>query len=420
MSRFLKKAFPKKILLSLVVAAACFSAGCSDIAGNAIPIDAASVSQTVVADVSEYIDGLYDDYAAYFTPEEYQLLYEENTGSFGGIGVSMVNVDDSIVVYGVIKNTPAAKSPIAEGDVILSVDGVSLAGKDSAQAATLIRGEEGSKVTLQLRKAATNKEYQVTLVRAIITTETVAGYNLPAYPDTAYIRISSFTGQTATDFTNLYNELYADRPIKNLILDLRSNGGGNFYASIAIGEYFVPINEIVVSEKTSSGMEEYRSTNGQLNGLNVVILQNAYTASASEVLIGAIRDQGQATLIGNTTFGKGITQGIGALESGSGHRYTRSIYYTPSGFSLHGVGLAPDIEIADPENATYDSYFSLDPAKNPHLKAALDYLFPDGPPVSEENTADEAGTENSDTQAEGNEATEGGQSSPGADSSEAK
>ena len=393
-----KRKIPFYIIVVLLLAVTLLCCACEG--GRNLRVDTVPLAETALAAVDDEIDELADNYAAYFTPAQYKLMQDDYTGSFGGVGVSMA-LDDKgeIVVYGIMENTPAASSKIAEGDVILSVDKKSLAGKDPDEAAAMIRGKVGEKVTLELRNSA-GKTYQVMLTRATITEKTVEGQNLAGYPGTAYIRISSFRQQTVEDFANIYNQLYADCPIKNLILDLRSNGGGNFYASISIGEYFVPVNEIVVSEKTSAGSEVYRSSNGQLAGLNVVILQNAYTASASEVLIGAIKDMGNAVSVGTTTYGKGITQNIVPVPSGGGHRYTRSIYYTPSGFSLHGIGLTADIPVEDPESATYATYFSMDPAVNTHLKAALTYLYPGDNSEETVEGSGEAKTDDSDKNAD--------------------
>lgn len=374
----------KKLLAIMLVLALLFSlSACTyaQAAGNSV--DAAALIGDINAVVDTYIEELYDFYAAYYTPEQFAQLSEELQGSFGGVGVSMV-VDaqtGEITVYRILTGTPAANSVIAVGDVILKVDEESLLGKDSYDASALIRGQVGTTVKLTLRRATDGEEYSLELTRALISDETVIGQHLAEYPGTAYIHISSFTKNTASEFTTLYNNLNKELLIERLILDLRSNGGGLFLSSIEIGEYFVPLNGLVVSEKTSTETKDYRSSSGQLSQLPIVILQNSYTASAAEVLIGAIDDQASnVTLVGNTTYGKGITQTVAAMPSGHGRRYTRSIYYTPSGFSLHGIGLEPDIVVEDPENITAIDYFSYDPTLNPHLQAALDIFYLDGAP----------------------------------------
>jgi carboxyl-terminal processing protease len=364
-----------------LAAGALFSAlalaSCAVAPGREDEIDATADAAAATSVVQAKIDALYDDYAMYYTPLEYQLLYEDFQGSFGGVGISMVEIEGEVAVYGIIEGSPAEGSGIAVGDVILAVDGEPISGGDTSAAAAAIRGEVGEDVTLTLRRKSDSSQYEVTITRAEITSDTVSGSNLPDYPGTAYIEIGSFNDLTSSEFATLYQQLDQERTIEKLILDLRSNGGGNFYSCIEIAEYFVPLNDIVVSEKTALGREVYRSTKGNLHGVQIVVLQNAYTASASEVLIGALRDAADATLVGTTTFGKGITQSVTRLNSGSGHRYTRSIYYTPSGFSLHGVGLTPDIVVEDPEQGDARDYFSLDPMLNAHLAAALAYLFPD-------------------------------------------
>ena len=351
-------------------------ASCAADPGAERPIDAAAQASLASTLVADEIAVLYDDYAAYYTPLEYRLLYEDFQGSFGGVGISMVQLDGEVAVYSIVAGSPAEGSGIAVGDVILAVDGQQISDGDTSAAAALIRGEVGQAVTLSLRRKSDAGLYDVTIVRAVITSDTVSGSNLADYAGAAYIEIGSFNDLTSSEFAELYQQLDQERAIDKLILDLRSNGGGNFYSCIEIAEYFVPLNHVVVSEKTALGREIYRSAKGNLHGVQIAVLQNAYTASASEVLIGALRDEADAVLIGSASFGKGITQSVRQLPSGSGHRYTRSIYYTPSGFSLHGVGLEPDIVVDDPEQGDARDYFSLDPSLNAHLKAALDYLCP--------------------------------------------
>ncbi|NLF79803.1 MAG: PDZ domain-containing protein [Clostridia bacterium] len=351
-------------------------ASCAADPGVQRPIDAAAYASFAADLVADEISALYDDYAAYYTPLEYRLLYEDFQGSFGGVGISMLQIDNEVTVYSIVAGSPAEGSGIAVGDVIVAVDGQEISDGDTSAAAALIRGEVGKAVTLSLRRGADAGLYEVTIIRDVIISDTVSGANLPDYPGAAYIGISGFNDLTNSEFAELYQQLNEERAIDKLILDLRSNGGGNFYSCIAIAEYFVPLNHVVVSEKTVLGREIYRSAKGNLHGVQIVVLQNAYTASASEVLIGALRDEADAILVGSASFGKGITQSVRQLPSGSGHRYTCSIYFTPSGFSLHGLGLEPDIIVEDPQQGDARDYFSLDPSLNAHLQAALDYLFP--------------------------------------------
>ena len=363
----------KKLYLTLISLCAClFLAACGG--AEAAPADLDKAAAVAVAALDGHVEEMRDNYCVYYDPDEYRLMIEDYTGSFGGVGVSMILSDDGYVtVYKVLDEGPAKDSPIRAGDRIVAVDGESIVGRDTDQAALLIRGEVGTPVTLTLLDAA-GERYELTLVRQEITSHSVNGWRVESRPDTAYIQISSFSGQTVREFGDEYNRLRRDGPIDWLILDLRSNTGGNFYSAISLGEFFVPANHTVVREKTSEGDTAYTSSSGMLRDTRLIVLENEWTASASEVLAGALRDEAGAVLIGSASYGKGITQVISKQPSGGAWKYTHSRYYTPSGFDLHGVGLAPDIEVEIGEGMTAEAYFSLDPEQNPHLRAALDYI----------------------------------------------
>lgn len=364
----------KKILVSVTLLLCLLLTTAGSAAAEPAPGSArAPQAEAVFHLVEQQIDQLYDNYATYYTAAEYRMMIDSYEGAFGGVGIYMLMVDDEVVVYSLAPDTPAAASDIAAGDVILAVDDTDLTGKDANDAALLIRGEIGTPVTLTLRRATDNAQYTVTLQRQEIVSESVTGENLSAVENTAYIILYNFTEHTAEEFVELYNQLRAERPIERLIIDLRSNSGGSFYAAINIANLFTPSGMVVVKEKTATGMQEYTSTSGQLNGIQLIVLQNAWTASASEVLTGALRDNARATVIGSTSYGKGITQSVFEVGEG-GFRYTRSRYYTPSGYDLHGVGILPDITVTDPEGISSTDYFSADPELNPHLQAAIDFL----------------------------------------------
>ncbi|MEG1537489.1 MAG: S41 family peptidase, partial [Clostridiales bacterium] len=296
-------------------------------------------------------------------------------GSFGGVGITMlVNDKEQVLISGVYQDGPAAAAGVLPGDIILAVDGVSL-GKvaDANVAALKIRGEISTEVTLTLQRETVGN-IDLTMVRDTVSAVSVKGELLPQLPGLAYIRISDFAENTADEFMEEYNRLLEDGAIKALIFDLRSNTGGSFYAALRIANYFIVNNGLIVTEKMGDKEQPYLSSSGVLANLPIVVLQNGYTASASEVLAGAIADYGHTVLVGSNSYGKGITQSLEPLPSGNGLRYTRGKYLTPSGFSLHGSGLKPDILVEDPPDATAQSYFSLDPSQNTHLAAAIEYL----------------------------------------------
>ncbi|MDO4732108.1 MAG: S41 family peptidase [Bacillota bacterium] len=324
--------------------------------------------------LEEHIASLYDDYAYYYTKEEFDVLLEDYEGSFGGIGVSMINnVDGNIEVYSVLEDGPAKETEISVGDIVLSADGHSLLGYDVSLGVRKVRGEIGTTVVLELRHPD-GEEYTVSIVREEIIADSVEGELFEEHPNTGYIYIYDFNEQTPREFLEVYSELRESRVLRTLILDLRSNGGGALDAAMYIANFFLPPGKVILKEKTIQGMAEYESMEGQLEEVELVILVNEYTASASEVLAAALKEQAGAVLIGSTTFGKGITQALATLPSGAGLRYTRSHYYTPNDYDLHEVGYPVDVEVPLSDDLTREEYWSTDPDLNPCLKAVVDYF----------------------------------------------
>lgn len=375
-----KYLLPLCILLWLALLAGCgmFAVQTGDEPSAAPVADIRSATDKALSLASALCAREHDDYATYYTAEEYRLMYEDYQGSFGGVGIQMLAEDGYVVVYKVLSDGPASRSEIRDGDRILAVDGTDIVGYDTEQAAMLIRGDLGTEVTLTLQHQGETGSYQVTLTRDTVTSESVEGELIEEAPNTAYILIYDFTEQTSAEFAEVYNALRDEQMIDNIILDLRSNGGGSFYAAINIANYFVPSGHDIVMEKTADGEKHYTSVSGQLNPIKLYILQNDWSASASEVLTGALRDEAGATVIGSVSYGKGITQSVTQLPGGGGIRYTRSRYFTPSGYDLHGTGIMPDVEVPLPEDITNEQYFSTDPAQNPHLQAAVALILEAG------------------------------------------
>ena len=344
----------------------------STIGMSSEPLPEAATSQVTEA-IDLQIEEFYDNYAYYYTEQEFKTFLEDYEGSFGGVGVSMSNNQNGdIQVYAVLDSGPAINTEITAGDVMVAVDGESILGWDVNLAVSKVRGDIGTPVTLTLRHE-NGQEYTVTIVREEIISPSVEGEIFEETPNTGYISISEFTEQTSNEFWEKLLELQKQRMLRKLIIDLRSNGGGSLYAAMNIATLFIPEGECLFQEKTIDGLSKYDSVDGRLSEMEIVVLVNEYSASASEVLSGALRDQAGAALIGSTTYGKGITQALVDLPSGAGLRYTRSHYYTPSGFDLHHVGLAVDVEVELPEDITREQYWSTDPAVNPCLQAVVDY-----------------------------------------------
>lgn len=364
-----------KKLFSLLFAMllACLLLSASALAADESAADLDRAAQSAMTALDEHMNALYDDYCVYYTADEYQTMLQDYYGTFGGVGISMIRDGDYITVYNVLDNGPAKDSPIRPGDRILAVDGESMVGLDTDQAVLYIRGDIGTQVTLTVL-TEDERQFDVTLTRQEITTQSVEAERIEECENTAYFLVYNFTGQTVEEFTDAYNRLRQEGPIDWIIIDLRSNTGGNFYAAIGLADLFIQPRQVIISEKLSDRSISYTASSGMLQGTRLIVLENEWTASASEVLAGALRDEAGATLIGSTSFGKGITQVYQTLPSGGAWKYTHSRYYTPSGFDLHGVGLDPDIPVELPDDITNEEYFSTDPALDPHLEAAVAFI----------------------------------------------
>ena len=368
----------RHVLVVLLLLIALPLAGCAqEMAPDTQAIDALTWAEPLRAATLAVNTEIQDNYAKYFAPDEYRLMLENFQGSFAGVGIFM-NQDEQgrVLVVSVMPGRPAEAAGLEDGDIILAVDDLETTGLAIEIVMMRLRGQEGTEVKVDLLREREQGDlyYTVTITRAVIESESLSGGFLADHPGIAYIRIYDFTERTRTEFYNLLVQLDGEREILGLILDLRNNGGGSFGAAMSLADYFVPKNEPVVWEKIYGGESCHRSSGGTLHDLPVVCLQNEYTASAAEVLIGALKDYGVATVIGTVSFGKGITQVIYDLPDGGGIRYTRSRYYTPLKYDLHGKGIEPDVEITLPETVTADEYFDPDNENNIHIKKALEML----------------------------------------------
>ncbi|MBQ3112507.1 MAG: PDZ domain-containing protein [Firmicutes bacterium] len=361
----------KKLLLAWCLLSALIMGGCG---AEYVPqADMAEEAQLLAAAADQLIKAEYDAYADYLTADEYRLSYDSFLGVFGGIGISMIqNEPGTTVVYAVMTGKPADVAGVLMDDVLVAADGEPLEGLTLDEVALLIRGEIGSTVQLTVRHTD-GREETLSMMREQIEESSVSGQWLDAEQGIAYISITSFSNYTANEFVEVFNELAAEAQVKGIVLDLRSNGGGSFPASINIANFFVPKGQVIIREKTMSGEQPYIATSGQLADIKIAVLQNIYTASASEVLTVALKEQGAVT-VGSRSYGKGITQAVWPLNDGSAHQYTQSHYYSASGYDLHGVGIPADIEADFGETVTSAEYFSLDAEANPFMAAALQWL----------------------------------------------
>lgn len=334
-------------------------------------VDPALISAAINEAVPGFLAERFDNYSAYFTEQQFNELVDDYLGYYSGVGVYMTQDTDNTIVYGVMRGQPAMEAGIQTGDIILAVDGKSVAGMDTEMIAALVKGPEGTKVTLRVRHQDGAQE-DITIVRRTIEMKSVEGCFLEAYPGIAYISIYDFTENTPIEFTQVYEDLLKKGAIKGIILDLRNNGGGSLGASLNIASAFVPKGQVVFWQKKSDSTDSYTSRDGSMSHIPVVALQNGGSASASEVLLGALRDNGIAQTVGEKSYGKGITQAIISLDSGAALRYTESRYLTPNKYDLDGKGLEPDYQVASSEVAA--DIYSLDPAKDAQLKKAIQVM----------------------------------------------
>jgi len=287
------------------------------------------------------LEAVDDPYSRYLTNEEFRDFTSSLEGEYAGIGITIELVQGNIVVVSTFKNSPAEKAGVKPGDIIIGADGKDLRGKTHVDAAKLLRGPEGTEVTVDIKRPSTGETLSLKMVRSIIKPPTLDLQDLG--DGIYYIEISRFTSDTRRDFQTIINYLRM-KNIKGLILDLRNNPGGILDSCIEVAEELVPKGPIVeLRRKASSQVIENK--NDTVPILTVVLVNNG-TASAAEILAGAIKDRGVGILVGEPTFGKAFVQTVVPLgEDMGGMRLTIADYYTPSGKSISGKGLEPDVKV---------------------------------------------------------------------------
>lgn len=310
-------------------------------------------------------ESLEDVYSCYYTPEEYKMLAEQTQGVYYGIGAYVSqDVETGIcAISGVIKNSPAEAAGLMEGDLIYKVDGEDMSGLDIDEVVSHIRGEEGTEVALTLVR--NGEEIEVKLKRGRVDTPTVESEMLD--DGIGYLQITEFDDVTVNQFTENFEELKG-QGMKGLIIDLRGNPGGSVTSVCAVAEQLLPKGLIFYMEDKDGNKTEYKCEGADFD-LPVVVLVNEYSASAAEILSGAIKDSGIGKLVGKTTFGKGIVQDVIPLQDGSAIKLTVANYYTRGGNDIHLKGIEPDIEV----ELDTDAY--LDDGKDTQLDKAVEVLL---------------------------------------------
>lgn len=315
------------------------------------------------------VSKLDDPYAQYFTEEEYQKLLTDNAGDYVGIGISIQAPDETgAKVISVYSDSPADKAGIQKGDVITKVNGNTTAEKSLQEVITYF--SDDTTVPDEITYQRDGVETTVSLLRAEVHIVRVTSSVLDG--NIGYVHISEFNGSVATDFSSAVDAL-KQQGIDKLIIDLRDNPGGGLTEVLNVAYKLIPKDKVIVSIRSKNGDEDvYKSQGTEQYDMPIVVLVNGGSASASELLTGALKDYGIATIVGTQTFGKGIVQSYFHLSNSKGWvKMTTDAYYTPNGVCIQGVGITPDLVVDLPDELKDVSVDLLDPAKDTQLQAAI-------------------------------------------------
>ena len=296
-----------------------------------------------------------DPHSAFLDSDEFEEIRLSTMGSYPGVGIEVVAEDSAVKVLRPIEGSPADQAGMQAGDLIVKIDDADV-GADLAGAITRMRGPAGSNVRLTVRRPTTGERLEFSLRRAKVDVRSVMEQTLE--PGYGYVRITSFSETTADDMARAIALLKRENPkgLNGLVLDLRNNPGGVLEAGVAVADAFLTDGLIVSAEgRTPDARFRMEATPGDLiNGAELVVLVNGGSASAAEIVAGALKDHNRAELIGHKTYGKGSVQTVMPLAHGGAIKLTTSRYFTPSGVSIHGKGIIPDIVAQGPEEAPAD------------------------------------------------------------------
>ena len=288
-----------------------------------------------------------DPYSAYMSPEIFNEMQTETSGEFGGLGIEVSMESGVVKVISPIDDTPASKAGIKAGDYIVKIDDIQVQGKSLSEAVDLMRGPVGSGIELTIRRRGEKKALNFNIVREIIEIQSVKSDLLEK--NIGYIRLTSFNENSGDQIKKKINELENKDKVKAYILDLRNNPGGLLSQAIRISDFFLDNGEIVStkSRKASENRKWFAKKGDLTNGKALIVMINYGSASASEIVAGALKDHKRAILLGENSFGKGSVQSIIPLKNSGAIRLTVAKYYLPSGKSISEVGVSPDIEVSE-------------------------------------------------------------------------
>ena len=309
-------------------------------------VDEINQSESMDSAINGLLQSL-DPYSAYMSPEIFNEMQTETSGEFGGLGIEVSMESGVVKVISPIDDTPASEAGIKAGDYIVKIDNIQVQGKSLSEAVDLMRGPVGSAIDLTVRRRGEKKALKFNIVREIIQIRSVKTDLLEK--NIGYIRLTSFNENSGKQIEKEIKKFEKDSKVNSYILDLRNNPGGLLSQAIKISDFFLDNGEIVStkSRKASENRKWFAKKGDLTNGKTIVVLINYGSASASEILAGALKDHKRAILLGENSFGKGSVQSIIPLKNDGAIRLTVAKYYLPSGKSISEVGVSPDIEITE-------------------------------------------------------------------------
>ena len=309
-------------------------------------VDEVNQSKSMDAAINGLLQSL-DPYSAYMTPESFEGMQTETSGKFGGLGIEVGMEAGVVKVISPIDNTPASKAGLKAGDYIVKINNVQVQGKSLMEAVDLMRGLVGSSIEITVRRRGVKKALNFNITREIIQIQSVKSELIEK--NIGYIRLTSFNENSSEQIKKKVNELNKNKNLKGYILDLRNNPGGLLSQAIKISDFFLEDGEIVStkSRKVSENRRWFAKKGDLIDGKALIVLINYGSASASEIVAGALKDHKRAIILGENSYGKGSVQSIIPLKNRGAVRLTIAKYYLPSGKSISEVGVTPDIEIVE-------------------------------------------------------------------------
>jgi len=309
-------------------------------------VDDVDQSEAMDAAINGVLQSL-DPYSAYMSPESFQNMQTETSGEFGGLGIEVGMEHGVIKVISPIDNSPASKVGVKAGDYIVKIDDIQVQGKSLTEAVDMMRGKVGTDIEITVRRRGEKKALTFIITRDIIKVASVKSRIIDE--KTGYIRLTSFNENSSNQIKDKIKEFNKNENIENYILDLRNNPGGLLSQAIKIADFFLNHGEIVStkSKRKYENRKWFAKKGDILNANTLIVLINYGSASASEIVAGALQDHKRAILVGESTYGKGSVQSVIPLKNDGAIRLTVSKYYLPSGKSISDVGVTPDIEVSE-------------------------------------------------------------------------